>query len=150
MEAAADGIRWTFHPMVDIARDARWGRMAEGAGEDPFLGSAMAAAYVHGYQGSRLDAPDTMAACAKHYVGYGAAEGGRDYNTTEITEHTLREYYLPPFHAAEEAGVATFMSAFNALGGTPSTANPFTLKQVRRRSGDFAGSLSVTGIQSAN
>ena len=139
MEAAADGIRWTFHPMVDIARDARWGRMAEGAGEDPFLGSAMAAAYVHGYQGSRLDAPDTMAACAKHYVGYGAAEGGRDYNTTEITEHTLREYYLPPFHAAEEAGVATFMSAFNALGGTPSTANPFTLKQVLKKEWGFRG-----------
>ena len=139
MEAAADGIRWTFHPMVDIARDARWGRMAEGAGEDPFLGSAMAAAYVRGYQGSRLDAPDTMAACAKHYVGYGAAEGGRDYNTTEITEHTLREYYLPPFHAAEEAGVATFMSAFNANGGTPSTANAFTLKQILKKEWRFAG-----------
>jgi beta-glucosidase len=139
MEAAADGIRWTFHPMVDIARDARWGRMAEGAGEDPFLGSAMAVAYVRGYQGSRLDAPDTMAACAKHYVGYGAAEGGRDYNTTEITEHTLREYYLPPFHAAEEAGAATFMSAFNALGGTPSTANPFTLKLVLKKEWGFRG-----------
>ena len=139
MEAAADGIRWTFHPMVDIARDARWGRMAEGAGEDPFLGSAMAVAYVRGYQGSRLDAPDTMAACAKHYVGYGAAEGGRDYNTTEITEHTLREYYLPPFHAAEEAGSATFMSAFNALGGTPSTANPFTLKLVLKKEWGFRG-----------
>jgi len=95
-EASADGIRWTFSPMVDIARDARWGRMAEGAGEDPFLGSAMAAAYVRGYQGSRLDAPDSIAACAKHYVGYGAAEGGRDYNSTEISEHTLRQYYLPP------------------------------------------------------
>jgi beta-glucosidase len=139
LEAAADGIRWTFHPMVDIARDARWGRMAEGAGEDPFLGSVMAAAYVRGYQGSRLDAPDTMAACAKHYVGYGAAEGGRDYNTTEITEHTLREYYLPPFHAAEEAGVATFMSAFNALGGTPSTANAFTLKQILKKEWGFRG-----------
>ncbi|HEX3821359.1 MAG TPA: glycoside hydrolase family 3 N-terminal domain-containing protein [Candidatus Sulfotelmatobacter sp.] len=139
MEAAADGIRWTFHPMVDIARDARWGRMSEGAGEDPFLGSAMAAAYVRGYQGSRLDAPDTMAACVKHFVGYGAAEGGRDYNTTEITEHTLREYYLPPFHAAEEAGAATFMSAFNALGGTPSTANAFTLKQVLKKEWGFRG-----------
>ena len=125
--------------MVDIARDARWGRMAEGAGEDPFLGSAMAAAYVRDYQGSRLDAPDTMAASAKHYVGYGAAEGGRDYNTTEITEHTLREYYLPPFHAAEEAGAATFMSAFNALGGTPSTANGFTLKQILKKEWDFRG-----------
>jgi len=139
MEASADGIRWTFSPMVDIARDARWGRMAEGAGEDPFLGSAMAAAYVRGYQGLRLDAPDSMAACAKHFVGYGAAEGGRDYNTTEITEHTLRQYYLPPFHAAVEAGVASVMSAFNALGGIPSSANPFTLKQVLRKEWGFRG-----------
>ena len=139
METAADGIRWTFSPMIDIARDARWGRMAEGAGEDPFLGSAMAAAYVRGYQGSRLDAPDSIAACAKHYVGYGAAEAGRDYNTTEISEHTLRQFYLPPFHAAEEAGVATFMSAFNSLNGTPSTANPFTLKEVLRKEWGFRG-----------
>jgi len=138
-EASAFGIRWTFHPMVDIARDARWGRMAEGAGEDPFLGSAMAAAYVRGYQGSRLDAPDSIAACAKHYVGYGAAEGGRDYNATEISEHTLREYYLPPFHAAEEAGVASFMSAFNALNSVPASANPFTLKQVLRKEWGFKG-----------
>src|SRR5580658_1555400 len=130
MEAAADGIRWTFSPMVDIARDARWGRMAEGAGEDPFLGSAMAAAYVRGYQGSTLDAPDSIAACVKHYVGYGAAEAGRDYNTTEISEHTLRQFYLPPFHAAVEAGTASLMSAFNSLNGVPSTANPFTLKQL--------------------
>ncbi len=115
VEAAADGIRWTFSPMVDIARDARWGRMAEGAGEDPFLGSAMAAAYVRGYQGTRLDAPDSIAACAKHYVGYGAAEGGRDYNSTEISEHTLRQYYLPPFHSTVDSGVATLMSAFNSL-----------------------------------
>jgi len=138
-ESAADGIRWTFSPMVDIARDARWGRMAEGAGEDPFLGSAMAAAYVRGYQGSRLDAPDSIAACAKHYVGYGAAEAGRDYNSTEITEHTLRQYYLPPFHSAVEAGVASVMSAFNALGGVPSSANPFTLKQVLRKEWGFRG-----------
>src|SRR6202161_3256578 len=94
VEASADGIRWTFSPMVDIARDARWGRMAEGAGEDPYLGSAMAVAYVRGYQGSRLDAADSIAACAKHYVGYGAVEGGRDYHTTEISEHTLREFYF--------------------------------------------------------
>ena len=139
MEASADGIRWTFSPMVDIARDARWGRMAEGAGEDPFLGSAMAAAYVRGYQGSRLDAPDSIAACAKHYVGYGAAEAGRDYNTTEISEHTLRQFYLPPFHAAVEAGAASLMSAFNSLNGVPSTANPFTLKQVLRKEWGFRG-----------
>ncbi len=139
VEAAADGIRWTFSPMVDIARDARWGRMAEGAGEDPFLGSAMAAAYVRGYQGTRLDAPDSIAACAKHYVGYGAAEGGRDYNSTEISEHTLRQYYLPPFHSTVESGVATLMSAFNSLNGIPSSANPFTLKQVLRKEWGFRG-----------
>jgi beta-glucosidase len=139
MEASADGIRWTFSPMVDIARDARWGRMAEGAGEDPFLGSIMAAAYVRGYQGSRLDAPDSIAACAKHYVGYGAAEGGRDYNSTEISEHTLRQFYLPPFHAAVEAGTASIMSAFNSLNGVPSSANPFTLKQILRKEWGFRG-----------
>lgn len=138
-ETAADGIRWTFSPMVDITRDARWGRMAEGAGEDPYLGSAIAAAYVKGYQGARLDAPDSIAACVKHYVGYGAAEGGRDYNSTEISEHTLREYYLPPFHAAVDAGTATVMSAFNSLNGIPSTANPFTLKQVLRKEWGFEG-----------
>lgn len=138
-ESSADGIRWTFSPMVDIARDARWGRMAEGAGEDPFLGSAMAAAYVRGYQGERLDTPDSIAACAKHYVGYGAAEGGRDYNSTEISEHTLREYYLPPFHSAVDAGIASVMSAFNSLNGIPSTENPFTLKQVLRNEWGFKG-----------
>jgi beta-glucosidase len=138
-EASANGIRWTFSPMVDVARDPRWGRMAEGAGEDPFLGSAMAAAYVKGYQGSRLDAPDSIAACAKHYVGYGAAEGGRDYNSTEISEHTLRQFYLPPFHAAVEAGTASLMSAFNSLNGVPSSANPFTLKQVLRKEWGFKG-----------
>jgi beta-glucosidase len=139
MEASADGIRWTFSPMVDITRDARWGRMQEGAGEDPFLGSVMAAAYVKGYQGSRLDAPDSIAACAKHFVGYGAAEGGRDYNSTEISEHTLREFYLPPFRAALNAGAASLMSAFNSLDGIPSTANPFTLKQILRKEWDFRG-----------
>jgi beta-glucosidase len=139
LEASAIGIRWTFSPMVDIARDARWGRIAEGAGEDPYLGSAMAAAYVRGYQGLHLDAPDTMAACAKHYVGYGAAEGGRDYNTTEISEHTLREFYLPPFHAAVNAGAATLMSAFNSLDGVPASANPFTLTQVLRNEWGFKG-----------
>ncbi len=139
LEASAIGIRWTFSPMVDIARDARWGRIAEGAGEDPYLGSVMAAAYVRGYQGLRLDAPDTMAACAKHYVGYGAAEGGRDYNSTEISEHTLREFYLPPFRAAVDAGTATLMSAFNSLNGVPSSANPFTLTQVLRKEWGFRG-----------
>jgi len=138
-EASASGVRWTFSPMVDIARDARWGRISEGSGEDPFLGSAMARAYVRGYQGERLDAPDSIVACAKHYVGYGAAEGGRDYNTTEISEHTLREYYLPPFHAAAEAGSGTFMSAFNSLNGIPASANPFTIKQILKKEWGFQG-----------
>ena len=139
MEASASGIRWTFSPMVDIARDARWGRMAEGAGEDPFLGAAMAAAYVRGYQGSPLDEMDSIAACAKHYVGYGAAEGGRDYNTTEISEHTLRQFYLPPFAAAVQAGAASLMSAFNSLNAVPVSANSFTLKQVLREEWGFRG-----------
>ncbi len=138
-EASADGVRWTFSPMVDIARDARWGRMTEGAGEDPFLGSEMARAYVRGYQGKSLDAADSIAACAKHYVGYGAAEGGRDYNTVELSEHTLREFYLPPFYAAIDEGGATIMSAFNSLSGTPASANPFTLTQVLRKEWQFQG-----------
>jgi len=125
--------------MVDISRDARWGRMAEGAGEDPFLGQAMARAYVRGYQGNQLAAEDSIAACAKHYVGYGAAEGGRDYNTTDISEHTLRQIYLPPFKAAVDAGSATIMSAFNSLNGVPSSANPFTLKQILRKEWGFRG-----------
>src|SRR2546422_2796889 len=132
-EASASGIRWTFSPVVDIARDARWGRMAEGSGEDPYLGSAMASAYVRGYQGTRLDAADSIAACAKHFAGYGAAGGGRHYNSVELSEHTLRQFYLPPFHAAVDAGAATLMSAFNSLNGIPASANPFTLKQILRR-----------------
>ncbi|HUB02600.1 MAG TPA: glycoside hydrolase family 3 N-terminal domain-containing protein [Terriglobales bacterium] len=139
LEASATGIRWTFSPMVDIARDARWGRIQEGAGEDPYLGSLMAAAYVRGYQGAQLDAPDSIAACAKHFVGYGAAEGGRDYSSTEISEHTLREYYLPPFRAAVDAGTATLMSAFNSLNGIPASANPFTLTEVLRKEWGFRG-----------
>ncbi|PYT45872.1 MAG: beta-glucosidase BglX [Acidobacteria bacterium] len=138
-ETSASGIRWTFSPMVDIARDARWGRMTEGSGEDPFLGAAIARAYVRGYQGARLDAPDSIAACPKHFVGYGAAEGGRDYNSVEISEHTLRQLYLPPFHAAIESGAATLMSAFNSLNAVPSTANPFTLKQILKGEWGFQG-----------
>jgi len=138
-EASAAGVRWTFSPMVDIARDARWGRMSEGAGEDPFLGSAMARAYVRGYQGDRLDAPDSIVACVKHYVGYGAAEAGRDYNSTEISEHTLRQFYLPPFQAAAEAGVGTFMTAFNAINGIPASANPFTVRQILKKEWGFPG-----------
>ena len=138
-EASAGGVRWAFSPMVDIARDARWGRISEGAGEDPFLGAAMARAYVRGYQGERLDSLDSIVACVKHYVGYGAAEAGREYNSTEISEHTLRQYYLPPFHAAEESGAATFMSAFNSLNGVPTSANPFTLKEILKKEWQFKG-----------
>jgi len=138
-EASAAGFRWTFSPMVDIARDARWGRIIEGAGEDPFLGSVIARAYVRGYQGKNLSAEDSIAACVKHLVGYGAAEGGRDYNTAEISEHTLREVYLPPFYAALDEGSATVMSAFNALNGVPATANPFTLTEILRSEWNFPG-----------
>ncbi len=138
-EASASGIRWMFSPMIDIARDARWGRMAEGSGEDPYLVSEMARAYVRGYQGEQLSAPDSVAACPKHYVGYGAAEGGREYNSVEISEHTLREFYLPPFHAAVDAGAATIMSAFDSLNGVPASANRFTLKDILRKEWGFQG-----------
>ncbi len=133
------GVHWTFSPMVDIARDARWGRITESAGEDPYLGSAIAAAYVRGYQGSGLADPDWVAACTKHFVGYGAAEGGRDYNTAEIPERLLRQVYLPPFQATVDAGVATFMSAFEDLNEVPATANSFTLTQVLRKEWGFQG-----------
>lgn len=139
LEASGEGVRWTFSPMVDVARDPRWGRITEGAGEDPFLGSAFARAYVRGYQGTRLDDPSSVIACAKHFVGYGAAEGGREYNTTEISERTLRDVYLPPFHAAVEEGAGTLMSAFNAIDGVPASANAFTLTQVLRNEWGFRG-----------
>lgn len=138
-EASAAGVRWTFAPMVDIARDPRWGRIAEGAGEDPFLGAAIARARVRGFQGADYSAPDKILACAKHWVAYGAAESGRDYNTTDMSETTLREVYFPPFKAAVDAGVGTFMSAFNDLNGVPTSANPFTLTQVLRREWKFDG-----------
>ncbi len=138
-ESAAVGIRWVFSPMVDIARDARWGRISESSGEDPYLGSALAVAYVKGYQGESLNGAGSVLACAKHFVGYGAAEGGRDYNTTEISERTLRQTYLPPFHAAAQAGAATFMAAFNSLSGVPSSFNPFTLDTVLRKEWKYKG-----------
>ena len=138
-EAAAAGVRWTFAPMVDIARDSRWGRIVEGAGEDPYLGAVMAAARVRGFQGRDYSAPDKVVACAKHWVGYGAAEGGRDYNTTDMSENRLREVYFPPFKAAVDAGVGTFMSAFNDLNGVPTSANPFTLTKVLRDEWKFDG-----------
>ena len=138
-ESRASGVHWTFAPMVDIARDPRWGRIVEGAGEDPYLGSVMARARVRGFQGRDYSAPDRMVACAKHWVGYGAAEAGRDYNTTDISEWTLREIYFPPFRAAVDAGVGTFMSAFNDLNGVPTSANSFTLTRVLRGEWKFDG-----------
>jgi beta-glucosidase len=138
-EAFADGVRWTFSPMVDISRDSRWGRIIESAGEDPYLDSVIARAYVRGYQGKKLNAPGSVAACPKHYVGYGAVEGGRDYNSVEISEHTLREVYLPPFYAALDEGAPTIMSAFSSLDGVPATANPFTLKEILRKEWKFPG-----------
>lgn len=138
-EASAAGVRWTFAPMVDIARDARWGRIVEGAGEDPFLGAAFARARVHGFQGDDYSAPDRVVACAKHFVAYGAAEAGRDYNTVDLSERTLREIYFPPFKAAVDEGIGTLMSAFNSLNGVPASANPFTLTQVLRGEWKFDG-----------
>jgi beta-glucosidase len=138
-ESAAAGIDWVFAPMVDIARDPRWGRIAEGAGEDPWLGGLMAAAAVRGFQGSDFGETDRVAACLKHYVGYGAAEGGRDYNTTEIGLPTLRNVYLPPFKAGVDAGAATLMSAFNCLNGVPASGNHFTLTEVLRDQWGFKG-----------
>ncbi len=138
-EARSAGIAWTFAPMVDIARDARWGRIAEGAGEDPYLGAALARARVLGFQGRDYSAPDRVVACAKHWVAYGAAESGRDYNTTDVSERTLRSVYFPPFKAAVDAGVGTFMSAFNDLNGVPASANPWTLGEVLRREWRFDG-----------
>lgn len=131
-EASACGVDWIFAPMVDIARDPRWGRIAEGAGEDPFLGMAMAQARVRGFQATDLTSGRRIAACPKHYVGYGAAEGGRDYNTTDFSERTLRDIYLPPFKAAFEAGAGTVMSSFNEISGTPATANPLILRTILR------------------
>ena len=138
-ESAAVGLKWTFAPMVDVARDPRWGRVAEGAGEDPYLGSVLARARVRGFQGDDYAQPDRVVATAKHWVGYGAAEAGRDYNTTDVSERALREIYFPPFKAAVDAGVGTLMSAFNDVDGTPATANPFTLTQVLRGEWKFDG-----------
>ena len=138
-EASAAGVRWTFAPMVDIARDPRWGRMVEGAGEDPYLGAAMARSYVRGFQGSDYGDPLRVVACAKHWVGYGAVEGGRDYNSAELSERTLRTVHFPPFRAARDAGVGTFMSALNALDGVPGAADRFALTDVLRGEWKFDG-----------
>lgn len=138
-EATSVGIRWTFAPMVDISHDPRWGRIAESFGEDPYLSAQMAIASVKGFQGQDLSDPTSMAACAKHFVGYGAAEGGRDYNTANITERQLRNLYLPPFEAATKAGMAAIMTSFNDIDGVPSTANEFLLRTVLRDEWKFDG-----------
>lgn len=139
VEATADGFRWTFAPMVDIARDARWGRGLEGVGEDPYLARQFAAARVRGFQGSSLSNADSMLATPKHFAAYGAAEGGLDYNSSDISERTLREVYLPPFRAAIDAGALSVMSAFNEIGGIPSTANHALLTGVLRDEWKFKG-----------
>ena len=149
IEASSVGIRWTFAPMIDIARDPRWGRIAEGCGEDTYLTSVMGAAMVEGFQGDSLNSPTSIAACPKHFVGYGAAEGGRDYNSTFIPERRLRNVYLPPFEAAAKAGAATFMTSFNDNDGIPSTGNAFILKDVLRGEWGFDG-LVVTDWASAS
>ncbi len=138
-EAAAAGVHWTFAPMVDIARDARWGRIMEGSGEDPYLGAQVAAARVRGFQGNDLSALDTIAACAKHYAAYGFAEAGRDYNTADISEHTLRNVVLPPFKASLDAGVATFMNSFNEIGGIPATGSIHLQREILKGEWGFEG-----------
>jgi len=138
-EARAAGLHWTFSPMLDIARDARWGRIVEGAGEDPFLGAAMASAQVRGFQGAYLGAPDHVVACAKHFAGYGAADGGRDYDPVYLPESQLRNVYFPPFEAAVKAGVGTFMSAYMDLNDVPASGNSFLLRNVLRDEWGFKG-----------
>ena len=138
-EAAAGGVHWTFAPMVDIARDPRWGRIMEGAGEDPYLGACIARARVKGFQGNGLGSLDAVMACAKHFAAYGAAIGGRDYNSVDISLRTLWEIYLPPFKAALDAGAATFMDSFNDLNGTPATGNRYLLRDILKGQWHFSG-----------
>lgn len=139
VEATASGVRWTFSPMLDIARDPRWGRIAEGSGEDPYLDTQMGVAMVKGYQGEDFTDPTSMAACIKHFVGYGAAEGGRDYNTTMISERALRNTYFPAFEACVEAGALTLMTSFNDVDGLPSTGNEWLLRDILREEWGFDG-----------
>ena len=138
-EASADGLHWTFYPMVDICRDTRWGRIIEGAGEDPYLGAAMAAAQVEGFQGQQIGAPDHLMECAKHMAGYGAADAGRDYDPVNISEAELRNVYLPPFKAAVDAGVGTIMSAYMDLNNVPASANGHLLQDILRKEWGFEG-----------
>ena len=139
VEARADGIPWVFSPMVDIARDPRWGRIIESNGEDPYLGSVMARAWVRGYQQGDLSKPDSVAVSVKHFAAYGAAIAGRDYNATDMSDITLRQVYLKPYHAAVQEGAATLMSSFNSINGVPATADPLTLNQILRKEWGFNG-----------
>lgn len=148
-EASAAGLNWTFAPMVDISRDPRWGRVMEGGGEDTYLGSQIAAARVRGIQGQKLGQPDAMLACVKHFAGYGAPMGGRDYNTVDMSERYFREFYLPPYRAAVDAGAATVMTSFNDYDGVPATGNSFLLNQVLRKEWGFEGFV-VTDYTSIN
>jgi len=138
-EAAASGVHWTFAPMVDIARDPRWGRVMEGAGEDPYLGSLIAKARVKGFQGNGLGNVNALMACAKHFAAYGAAVGGRDYNSVDMSLRQLNEVYLPPFKAAADAGVATFMNSFNDLNGIPATGNSYLQRNILKGQWKFRG-----------
>ncbi len=148
-EAAAAGLHWTFNPMVDVARDPRWGRIAEGSGEDPYLGSLIARAKVQGYQGEDWSDPSTLLACVKHFAAYGAAQAGRDYHTVDMSERVLRETYLPPYRAAIEAGVATVMTAFNEVDGVPATGSKFLMEQILRDEWGFQGFI-VTDYTAIN
>jgi beta-glucosidase len=138
-EARAAGVQWAFAPMVDIARDARWGRIMESAGEDPYLGEQMASAQVRGFQGAYVGAPNHVLASVKHFAGYGAVEGGRDYDSADISDELLHNVYLRPFHAAEQAGAATFMSAYMDLNGVPATGNAWLMQDVLRKDWGFKG-----------
>jgi beta-glucosidase len=149
VEASADGICWTFSPMVDIARDPRWGRIAEGNGEDPYLGSQIAKAMVKGYQGDDLKKNNTIMACVKHFALYGAAEAGRDYNTTDMSRVRMYNEYLPPYKGAVDAGVGSVMSSFNEVDGIPATANKFLMTDVLRKQWGFKGFV-VTDYTAVN
>jgi beta-glucosidase len=138
-EAAGAGFQWTFAPMMDVARDPRWGRIAEGFGEDPYLASLLAAAMVKGFQGDDYGAPNRIAACAKHFAAYGKADGGRDYDPVYVSETELRNVYFPPFAAAAKAGVGTFMSAYMDLNEVPAAGNPWLLREVLRGEWAFSG-----------
>jgi beta-glucosidase len=138
-EAAANGINWTFAPMIDIARDPRWGRIAESFGEDPYLAGELGAAMIDGFQGDDLASTGTIAACAKHFAGYGASESGRDYATTNVSENELRNVYLPPFKSAVDAGVTTLMTSFGDIDGVPASGNELLLREVLREEWQFDG-----------